>query len=272
MNDNLVEMLREKTEEADLNSILKSTLGGYSRKSVQAYITILRQQQSDMKLSFSAELERVQAERDHLLRELAEARNRAEAAEEALENAQTMMEKAAGLEKDMEEAVERIQADAVRLEEQKSQIDALRAELAQVSAPQVPAAEGLVEDAPADEVQSMPAGEEDAQDKPVGVLDLMNRPETMQIQLAMLTRERETTANRMAGILRQQDSLFDALAECRSELEARREQSEWMEAENNELSRRLSEQIGQNIALNREIVHIKAVNETLRRRLDARQQ
>ena len=53
MNDNLVEMLREKTEEADLNSILKSTLGGYSRKSVQEYITILRQQQSDMKLSFS---------------------------------------------------------------------------------------------------------------------------------------------------------------------------------------------------------------------------
>ena len=35
MNDNLVKMLREKTEEADLDTILKTTFGGYSRKSVR---------------------------------------------------------------------------------------------------------------------------------------------------------------------------------------------------------------------------------------------
>ena len=35
MSDNLVKSLREKTEEADLDTILKTTLGGYTRKSVR---------------------------------------------------------------------------------------------------------------------------------------------------------------------------------------------------------------------------------------------
>ena len=53
MSDNLVKSLREKTEEADLGTILKTTLGGYTRKSVREYISLLRRQQYDMQQSFS---------------------------------------------------------------------------------------------------------------------------------------------------------------------------------------------------------------------------
>ena len=89
------------------------------------------------------------------------------------------------------------------------------------------------------------------------------------MQLAILTRERENIARRMESITRQEKSLFQALNECRTELENRREQNQCMEAENEELSRRLSEQVLQNISLNREITHMRTINENLKRKLTA---
>ena len=41
-----------------------------------------------------------------------------------------------------------------------------------------------------------------------------------------------------------------------------------MEADNKELSRRLSEQVWQNISLNREITHMRTMNESLKRKLE----
>lgn len=81
MKDNLVEMLREKTEGANLDTILKTTFGGYSRKSVQEYIAMLRKHQNDMQQSFSEQLELAQTERDRLAGELADAKARTTAAE-----------------------------------------------------------------------------------------------------------------------------------------------------------------------------------------------
>ena len=279
MKDNLVEMLREKTEEANLDTILKTTFGGYSRKSVQEYIAMLRRCQNDMQQSFTEKLELVQAEKDRLAGELADAKMRAAAAEGALAEAKPLMEKAAGLETDMDEAVERIQADGERLEElrqaleqQKAETESLRTErdglLARLEKEEARAPSGES----GQETQEEPDGEDPEEKDGKGVLDLFERPETMQIQLAILTRERENTSRRMENILRQENSLFQALNECRAELEDRRDQNQWMEAENNELSRRLSEQMGQNIALNREITHMRALNESLKRRLEAAQE
>lgn len=288
MNDNLVKMLREKTEEADLDTILKTTFGGYSRKSVRDYISMMRQQQYDMQQSFSEELQLSQAERDRLTRELAEANERAAAAEEALENAKPLMEKAAGLEKDMDEAIERIQADAARLEQlrqeleqQKAELqriqserDALRARLEQGEA-EARALKQELEQRTAEPAvrkseapQTEPFAENPEPRSGTGVIDLAERPEAMQIQLAMLTRERENTAKRLESVIRQERSLFQALNECRAELENRRDQNQCMEAENKELSRRLSEQVWQNISLNREITHMRTMNESLKRKLE----
>lgn len=279
MKDNLVEMLREKTEGANLDTILKTTFGGYSRKSVQEYIAMLRKHQNDMQQSFSEQLELAQTERDRLAGELTDAKARTTAAEAALAEAKPLMEKTAGLEKDMDEAVERIQADAERLEElrqaleqQKAETESLRAErdglLARLEKEETQVSSGAADQ----ETKEEPGGEDPGEKNSNGVLDLFERPETMQIQLAILTRERENAARRMENVLRQENSLFQALSECRAELEERRDQNQWMEAENNELSRRLSEQMGQNIALNREITHMRALNESLKRRLEAAQE
>lgn len=259
MSDNLVKSLREKTEEADLDTILKTTLGGYTRKSVREYISLLRRQQYDMQQSFSQELQLSQTERERLACELEEANGRACAAEETLNQAKPLMEKVAGLEKDMDEAVARIQSDAALLEQQsaelqrlRSECDGLRAQLEEREAEPTPP---TVDVLPAQPAPETPAPTE--------------RPETMQLQLAILTRERETAEKRMESVIRQEKRLFQALDECRTELENRRDQNQCLEAENKALSLRLSEQMWQNISLDREITHMRTMNENLKAKLDA---
>ena len=73
----------------------------------------------------------------------------------------------------------------------------------------------------------------------------------------------------MESVIRQEKRLFQALDECRTELENRRDQNLCLEAENKALSLRLSEQVWQNIALDREITHMRTMNENLKCKLDA---
>lgn len=275
MSENLVKTLREKTEEADLDTVLKTAFGGYTRKSVREYIAVLRQQQHDMQQSFLEELQLYQTERERLARELEETRQQ-------LEDTHNAQERLTGLEKDMEEAIARIQDDAARLEqlnreleEQKDQAQQLRGEREDLLA-RAEAAEAeilalkQVQDAKTDQsaVQAEPA-ERPADEPRMGQAVLMEQPETMQIQLAMLTRERETSTKRLERVIRQEKRLFEALNECQTELESRREQNLCMEAENKALSLRLSEQMWQNISLNREITHMRTMNENLKCKLDA---
>lgn len=50
---NIVEALRSKTEETDMNQYLKKTIGGYTKNSVLEYLAILRKQQQAMSDTFS---------------------------------------------------------------------------------------------------------------------------------------------------------------------------------------------------------------------------
>ncbi|MBR6573798.1 MAG: hypothetical protein IKK61_02235 [Clostridia bacterium] len=284
MSDNLVKNLREKTEETNLDTILKTTLGGYSRKSVREYVSMMRRQQYDMQLAFSEELQLVQAERDRLARELAEANERTAAAEDTLENAKPLMDRAAGLEKDMDEAIARIQSDAALLDQLREELaqctdeaqqircerDELRTQLENNMAETERLMQELDKRAAQPPVHTgdvLPAEPSMVQDTDAAAL--VDRPETMQVQLAMLTRERETTEKRMESVIRQEKRLFQALNECREELENRRDQNQCLEAENKALSLRLSEQMYQNISLNREITHIRTMNENLKCKLEA---
>lgn len=257
MSDNLVKTLREKTEEADLDTILKTTLGGYTRKSVREYVSMLRRQQYDMQQSFSEELQLSQTERERLAWELNEANARAAAAEDALLQAKPLMEKAAGLEKDMDEAVARIQSDAALLERQSAELQQLKRERDALQA-QLDKQEPQAKPLEGDLLPTQGAAEGPAE-----------RPETMQLQLAILTRERESAEKRMESVIRQEKRLFQALDECRAELENRRDQNLCLEAENKALSLRLSEQMWQNISLDREITHMRAMNENLKTKLEA---
>lgn len=270
MSDNLVKTLREKTEEANLDTILKTTLGGYSRKSVREYISMLRKQLYDLQQAFSQELQQSQTERERLARELNEANERAAAAEEMLSRATPLMEKNAALEKDMDEAVTRIQSDAALLEQQAGELQQSRSQCAELRA-RVEKSEAELA-ALRQETESkpltgdvLPAAPDTGSDTSAPA----ERPETMQLQLAILTRERESTEKRMESVIRQEKRLFQALDECRTELENRRDQNLCLEAENKALSLRLSEQVWQNIALDREITHMRTMNENLKCKLDA---
>lgn len=270
MSDNLVKTLREKTEEANLDTILKTTLGGYSRKSVREYISMLRKQLYDLQQAFSQELQQSQTERERLARELNEANQRVAAAEETLARATPLMEKNAALEKDMDEAVARIQSDAALLEQQvaelqqsRSQCEELQARLEKSEA-ELAVLRQETENKPltGDVLPAAPNTDSDTAAP-------AERPETMQLQLAILTRERESAEKRMESVIRQEKRLFQALDECRTELENRRDQNLCLEAENKALSLRLSEQVWQNIALDREITHMRTMNENLKCKLDA---
>ena len=273
MSDNLVKDLREKTEEADLDTILKTTLGGYNRKSVREYISMMRQQQYDMQQSFTEELEIAQTERELLAAEASEANDRAAAAEEALTQAQPMIEKAVGLEKDLKEAAARIQANealmaqkADELELLKYECDELRANLEKKEAELA----ALKREAAANAVQPIDV----TQIEPEIIISpdvtaLTERAENLQVQLSIVTRERDDTEKRMENVINNEKRLFKALTDCRIEMENRRDQNLCLEAENKALSQRLSEQMLQNISLDREITQMRTMNETLKTKLDA---
>lgn len=63
-NKNVVGMIRDKTEEADLSSVLKSTFGGYTKQSVHEYLTILRKQQQTSQETFSRNLQTLFEEKE----------------------------------------------------------------------------------------------------------------------------------------------------------------------------------------------------------------
>ena len=65
-NFKVIELLREKTEEIDLKQYLKSTLGGYTKKSVLGYLTILKKQQQDTAETFHQNLQALFAEKENL--------------------------------------------------------------------------------------------------------------------------------------------------------------------------------------------------------------
>lgn len=63
---NMIEMLRDKTEETNLAEILKSTFRGYTKKSVQEYFGILRKQQQASQETFHKNLQTLLEEKEAL--------------------------------------------------------------------------------------------------------------------------------------------------------------------------------------------------------------
>ncbi|MEL7606914.1 MAG: hypothetical protein AAGU39_12790 [Sedimentibacter saalensis] len=63
---NVIEMLRGRTEEDDLNKVLKSTFGGYTKKSVQEYFAAVRKQQQISQETFQKNLQALFDEKEIL--------------------------------------------------------------------------------------------------------------------------------------------------------------------------------------------------------------
>ena len=273
MSDNLVKDLREKTEEADLDTILKVSIGGYNRKLVREYIAMMRQQQYDMQQSFSEELQMAQAERELLVEETTKANERAATAEEAMAKAQPLLDKAADLEQDLNEALARIQADDALMAKNADDFEMLKLEC-----------EELRENLKKKELEAITLKQEVEsyasrvfEAVPVvpevvaspDVTELQETIDRLQLQLSIITRERDDTEKRMENVINNEKRLFKALTDCRTEMENRRDQNLCLEAENKALSQRLSDQMMQNISLDREITQMRTMNETLKAKVDA---
>lgn len=65
-NIDIDEMFRGKTQEADLKQYLKSTIGGYTKKSVQEYLSVLREQQQVSQETFSRNLQALFEEKESI--------------------------------------------------------------------------------------------------------------------------------------------------------------------------------------------------------------
>jgi len=76
LSDGFVSDLRGITEEGDLNTILKTTIGGFTKKSVQEYLSFVKSQQQGLKEEYLKELSRIQAEKEALERDMDEALTR----------------------------------------------------------------------------------------------------------------------------------------------------------------------------------------------------
>ena len=69
MENGVVDFLRDRAEE-NLDDVLKSSMGGYTKKSVQDYVAQLRRQQQMASKRFNEDMKNVLAEKEALKEEL----------------------------------------------------------------------------------------------------------------------------------------------------------------------------------------------------------
>ena len=294
MSDDFVGKLREITEEGDLDSILKSSFGGYTKKSVKEYLSFVKKQQQKTKDAYTDVLAQLQQERDAMEAETEALKAGQNAAAEELRQrmeaqAADMEAERAALEADMNEALERIASDEeklrtleVTLEEQRQKAEQYKQETA-TSRLLLDAANAKIEDQRSElEEKAAELAEQKkteqglraalAEDKTAELRErirtLMGEVELLQNEVTLRDRELENRALRLETLTKQEQSNHAALEELRQRLQAQTEQNEWIECENDELGKRLQEQMKQGIALGRENSHLKAANAILQRKLD----
>ena len=67
--DNVVDVLRQRTEKEELKQYLKSTLGGYTKKSVLEYLALLQKQQQAAAATFNRNMQQLLSEKESLQKE-----------------------------------------------------------------------------------------------------------------------------------------------------------------------------------------------------------
>lgn len=294
MSDYL-ELLREKTEAGDLNSILKANLGGYTKKSVLEYLSFVKKQQQSLREAYTAELERLKGEKEALQTENAGLQSRLDSAEadyrraSEAEKAQLQAEYAA-LEKDMDEAVARIKADEERFAqlEREKEAEAQQSQAAQQTA----SATALLLDsaqARAEEMNRSLARKESelealretaaqlrsqlAEDKSAPLREqLTEQAHTVSLlkqEIALRDRELENRAARLETLRVQTEHQREAAEAAAQHLQEQAEQNAWLLAENEALGQRLERETAETLSLTRENARLRASNAILQQRLEA---
>ena len=297
MSENVVDILREKTGEGDLDSILKSSIGGYTKRSVMEYLAFVKKQQQNLREAYTAEIERIQGEKDELLGEVNALQEREKHAEEAFrqrveEEKAQVREEYAALEKDMDEALTRIKEDELKLSRSAEELAAEQLKTAQVRQ-EVDTREARLNTANrtiseleaklsaknqelADQQETARILRESLAEDISGQLrdqiqTLMQSVEQLQKEISLRDQELENRAKRIELLTGQERSNHAALEELQSRLTRQMEQNEWAESENEGLAEQLRTQMEQSVSLSRENARLKAANAILQRRLDTEQ-
>ena len=270
MTDSTLDVIRGKSEESDLNTILKPTVvaGGYTKRSVIDYLSYLKKQQQDAKEAYEEEINSLRGEKERLQKENTE------------------------LDTDLDEAMRRITADEERLESCEKELAALhtKANESEKSAAEL---RGLYDDASAknEELNQI-------------IADMSSEPEKQIVMqscsVEMLSDEElEAAGKRLEELIsavetfkeeltKQADELIlktqslgeltcgqlkksrDAMEQMQIDLQARADQKELLESEKNVLSARVEELLEQNFTLSKENTRLKAANAILQRRMETK--
>lgn len=267
MNDMTVLDLREKTEEADLNSILKPNVGGYTKKSVLEYLAYIKKQHQDLKETFAEELERLQNENDELRKDNASLRTELD----------EMTEKYNGDEAELKECREELNDQRARAE-----ISVKEAEDCRTMLDAVCAKNDELTQAIADINTSNPNGiistyiakmptEEDLAETDLHISDLLHSAELLESEMQKRAAAFGEKVRALDELTHEQmKNSRETLMSLQNELRERINQNELLESEKEGLSRRVGDLLDQNLMLGRENSRLKATNVILQRELETR--
>jgi chromosome segregation ATPase len=308
MGNEIVEMLREKTEETDLDRILQPRMGGYSKKSVQEYLAQMKRQQQSSAEAFNRELQSTLDEKDGLQKENAALKNRLQKAETdyrdlsqsmasyrvqnselTMEDVQGLRDSLAALEKDMQEAVDRIHADEqaqeqlqyqleqARQTEQKAQqeaamyremLAAARGEAAGLRKTVSEQATSIAQLQAQEKFLRQIVSEGNVAQLQDRIAQLLGTTKTLQEEIAARDETLESRARRLEQLEQQELVHHRGLEQANAAAEENRLRNEKLEAENKALAERMEELLGQNVAHFRERAALQVEKEILLRRLD----
>ena len=273
--DETLGVIREKTGEEDLNNSLKSTMGGYTKKSVLEYVTYLKKQQADMKEAYEMELEHLRAEKDRLQKEnselsadLNEAMERITSDEDTMShtagNVQEAENRAAEAELHESEALQELAECRNALQEALKKNDELNEVIVGMSAETVgKTAEGGLD---IGQIDALTATEEEKQVNDA-VAELLAGAQALREDL-MQRVEAVAEQARMVEILsgEQLRNSRNTLESMRHESRGYLFQNELLESEKDGLSKRVSDLMEENLNLGKENSRLRAANFIYERR------
>ncbi len=271
MSDSTIDDIRDKSEENDLNTILKPTAmgGGYTKRSVMEYLSYLRRREQDAKDAYLQETLALKDEKERLVRENTE------------------------LNTDMNEAVKRLNEDESRLKRYKTELNDLKISadelkkdadeyksLYDTASAQNEELNRIISDLSGDAAnQIIPLKcDEDifadgdlpaANDK---IAEFTRLAEELKAELAKKADELVQMAE-TAGELSdaQTEKYRETLERLQIALQAKTDQNELLENEKRELNAKVGRLLEENLALSGENIRLKAANAILQRRSEVRQ-
>ena len=309
MANNVVDILREKNDEADLDQVLKTQMGGYTKKSVQDYVAQLKRQQQHTAETFNRDMQALLDEKEQLIASNNKLKNRVS---KVLADYKTLYDSVASvksgetsvsvndvmqlrgriraLEKDKQDLQNHV-ASAEKQSEQKQHVIGDKNRTIEQQKQEIAMYQGMLATSRNDSDQlrqtvSEQAGQLETMhgeleflkavvsdgnvSKLNGQIDeLTIGMEKLNGELDLRIKEIQTAQKQIETLKQQQENNHQTNETLRQSLESVTAQNEKLEAENSLLNEELERYIQENLAMKRAQSELKVQNAILQRKLDA---